>query len=113
MAQVVPADVLSSAAVCDRDPVLEANRQLAEETAGRDVMRALSLPSPKATWLTFRRTYSSWSHEIGVPWKGEFESFMIKGISVQPRITAVALRVSDVVKNILSPGGSDPFRFHP
>jgi integrase len=24
---------------------------------------------PKATWLTFRRTYSSWSHEMGVPGK--------------------------------------------
>ncbi len=24
---------------------------------------------PKATWLTFRRTYSSWSHEKGVPGK--------------------------------------------
>jgi hypothetical protein len=22
---------------------------------------------PRATWLTFRRTYSSWSHERGVP----------------------------------------------
>jgi integrase len=24
---------------------------------------------PRATWLTFRRTYSSWSHERGVPGK--------------------------------------------
>jgi hypothetical protein len=24
---------------------------------------------PKATWLTFRRTYSSWSHDKGVPGK--------------------------------------------
>jgi integrase len=24
---------------------------------------------PNATWLTFRRTYSSWSHEQGVPGK--------------------------------------------
>jgi integrase len=29
--------------------------------------RALGLPN--ATWLTFRRTYSSWSHENGVPGK--------------------------------------------
>jgi integrase len=27
------------------------------------------LGMPKATWLTFRRTYSSWSHEMGVPGK--------------------------------------------
>ena len=24
---------------------------------------------PRATWLTFRRTYSSWSHDMGVPGK--------------------------------------------
>ena len=24
---------------------------------------------PRATWLTFRRTYSSWSHDRGVPGK--------------------------------------------
>jgi len=24
---------------------------------------------PRATWLTFRRTYSSWAHEKGVPGK--------------------------------------------
>ena len=24
---------------------------------------------PRATWLTFRRTYSSWSHDRGVPSK--------------------------------------------
>jgi integrase len=24
---------------------------------------------PRATWLTFRRTYSSWSHDKGVPGK--------------------------------------------
>ena len=29
--------------------------------------KALSLPN--ATWLTFRRTYSSWSHDRGVPGK--------------------------------------------
>jgi integrase len=30
-------------------------------------MKALGLPN--ATWLTFRRTYSSWSHDKGVPGK--------------------------------------------
>lgn len=29
--------------------------------------KALGLP--RATWLTFRRTYSSWSHDKGVPGK--------------------------------------------
>ena len=29
--------------------------------------KALGLPN--ATWLTFRRTYSSWSHDKGVPGK--------------------------------------------
>jgi integrase len=28
-----------------------------------------ALGLPRATWLTFRRTYSSWSHEKGVPGK--------------------------------------------
>lgn len=28
-----------------------------------------ALGLPRATWLTFRRTYSSWSHELGVPGK--------------------------------------------
>ena len=28
-----------------------------------------SLKLPRATWLTFRRTYSSWSHDKGVPGK--------------------------------------------
>lgn len=28
-----------------------------------------TLGLPKATWLTFRRTYSSWSHDKGVPGK--------------------------------------------
>ena len=27
------------------------------------------LELPRATWLTFRRTYSSWSHDRGVPGK--------------------------------------------
>ena len=27
------------------------------------------LGQPRATWLTFRRTYSSWSHQQGVPGK--------------------------------------------
>ena len=28
-----------------------------------------TLGLPNATWLTFRRTYSSWAHEKGVPGK--------------------------------------------
>jgi integrase len=24
---------------------------------------------PRATWLTFRRTYASWAHEVGMPGK--------------------------------------------
>jgi integrase len=28
-----------------------------------------ALGIPRATWLTFRRTYSSWAHEKGVPGK--------------------------------------------
>ena len=28
-----------------------------------------ALDLPRATWLTFRRTYSSWSHNKGVPGK--------------------------------------------
>jgi integrase len=28
-----------------------------------------ALELPRATWLTFRRTYSSWSHDKGVPGK--------------------------------------------
>jgi integrase len=28
-----------------------------------------ALKLPRATWLTFRRTYSSWSHDKGVPGK--------------------------------------------
>ena len=28
-----------------------------------------ALGLPRATWLTFRRTYSSWSHDKGVPGK--------------------------------------------
>lgn len=28
-----------------------------------------ALELPHATWLTFRRTYSSWSHDKGVPGK--------------------------------------------
>ncbi len=40
-----------------------------------NVLRRLIFPAckaldlPNATWLTFRRTYSSWSHEKGVPGK--------------------------------------------
>jgi integrase len=40
-----------------------------------NVLRRSILPAcerlglPKATWLTFRRTYSSWSHDKGVPGK--------------------------------------------
>ena len=40
-----------------------------------NVLRRSTFPAcerlglPKATWLTFRRTYSSWSHEKGVPGK--------------------------------------------
>ena len=28
-----------------------------------------ALKLPRATWLTFRRTYSSWAHDKGVPGK--------------------------------------------
>jgi integrase len=31
--------------------------------------RTTSLGIPNATWLTFRRTYSSWGHDKGVPGK--------------------------------------------
>jgi integrase len=40
-----------------------------------NVLRRFILPAckrlglPRATWLTFRRTYSSWSHDGGVPGK--------------------------------------------
>ena len=36
----------------------------------RNVFPACTRPGlPRATWLTFRRTYSSWSHDRGVPGK--------------------------------------------
>ena len=36
----------------------------------RHVFRACTrLGLPRATWLTFRRTYASWSHDKGVPGK--------------------------------------------
>jgi integrase len=56
---------------------------MGEVTGGRDrssrtpinVLRWSIFPSckalglPRTTWLTFRRTYSSWSHDKGVPGK--------------------------------------------
>ena len=43
--------------------------------APNNVLRRAIFPAcealglPRATWLTFRRTYSSWSHDKGVPGK--------------------------------------------
>jgi len=44
-------------------------------TSPNNVLRRAIFPAcealelPHATWLTFRRTYSSWSHDKGVPGK--------------------------------------------
>jgi integrase len=37
--------------------------------AGRSFRRAIGCRLRRATWLTFRRTYSTWSHDKGVPGK--------------------------------------------
>ena len=43
---------------------------LPEQRAAAAVFPACKRPGlPSATWLTFRRTYSSWSHDKGVPGK--------------------------------------------
>ena len=43
---------------------------LAEQRAAAvDLPSVKRLGLPHATWLTFRRTYSSWSHDKGVPGK--------------------------------------------
>ena len=63
-----------------RDTVLEPDRLVFSTRTGmplspNNVLRRAIFPAcerlqlPKATWLTFRRTYSSWSHDKGVPGK--------------------------------------------
>ena len=43
---------------------------LSEQRLRRAIFPACeALGLPRATWLTFRRTYSSWSHDKGVPGK--------------------------------------------
>jgi Site-specific recombinase XerD len=49
--------------------------RLGTPIAPHNVLRRAIFPAckrlglPRATWLTFRRTYSSWSHDMGVPGK--------------------------------------------
>ena len=49
--------------------------RLATPISPNNVLRRAIFPAckrlglPRATWLTFRRTYSSWSHDMGVPGK--------------------------------------------
>ena len=50
-------------------------RRLGTSISPNNVLRRSIFPAcerlglPHATWLTFRRTYSSWSHDKGVPGK--------------------------------------------
>jgi integrase len=56
------------------DALLFATR-LGTTISPNNVLRRAIFPActrlglPRATWLTFRRTYSSWSHDMGVPGK--------------------------------------------
>jgi integrase len=57
-----------------REPQVFGTR-LGSPISPNNVLRRAIFPAcdrlelPRATWLTFRRTYSSWSHEKGVPGK--------------------------------------------
>jgi integrase len=58
----------------DRDALVFSTRT-GTSIAPNNVLRRAIFPAcdalelPRATWLTFRRTYSSWSHDKGVPGK--------------------------------------------
>jgi integrase len=62
------------AASCERDAPVFATRA-GKPLSPNNVLRRSVFPAgdalgfPRATWLTFRRTYSSWSHDKGVPGK--------------------------------------------
>jgi integrase len=51
----------------DENPRTKFQNVRADSSAIFHACEAMGLPH--ATWLTFRRTYSSWSHEKGVPGK--------------------------------------------
>jgi integrase len=59
---------------CEPDALVFGTR-LASPLSPNNVLRRSIFPAckklglPRATWLTFRRTYSSWSHDKGVPGK--------------------------------------------
>jgi integrase len=59
---------------CEPDALLFGTR-LGTPISPNNVLRRSIFPAcdrlglPRATWLTFRRTYSSWSHDKGVPGK--------------------------------------------
>jgi integrase len=58
----------------EREALVFATR-LGKPVSPNNVLRRFIFPAcnrlglPHATWLTFRRTYSSWSHDKGVPGK--------------------------------------------
>jgi integrase len=54
-------------AVVRHDRLLRKRPGSAHNRRGRNYCGAQGLPN--ATWLTFRRTYSSWAHEQGIPSK--------------------------------------------
>jgi hypothetical protein len=59
----------------ENQPVPHVDVDYSEPISPNNVLRRAIFPAcerleiPRATWLTFRRTYPSWSHDRGVPGK--------------------------------------------
>ena len=59
---------------------------------------------PRATWLTFRRTYSSWSHQQGVP--GKVTAQLMGHANVDTTINVYTQVLDDSVRDAVERVGS-------
>jgi integrase len=76
-----------------------------------NVLRRAIFPAwldlPRATWLTFRRTYSSWSHDKGVP--GKFVAQLMGHANVDTTLNAYTQVLDGALRTAVDRIGDELF----
>jgi integrase len=67
-----------------------------------------ALGLPKATWLTFRRTYSTWAHDKGAPAK--IVAQVMGHAKVDTTLNVYTQVIDDSVRAAVTPVGEELFR---
>jgi len=62
---------------------------------------------PNATWLTFRRTFSSWSHEKGVP--GKVVAYLMGHANVDTTLNVYTQVLEESVRAAVDKVGGELF----